>query len=143
MFTQKQPQNAGLSPALANARIGLVLASFWYCSMGWLATFFAESGKARVWEGPATTGIVIAVLLLIWRGHWRWGARLLVASAIALTFLLAWLDAFQPTVIGMPVGKNLIVVVVTVITTAISIESDVWIRCIHYTVCANAVHNSG
>lgn len=97
MLTQEQSEDVVVSPSLVNARVGTVLVSLWYCSMGWLATFFAEPGRARVWEGLAATGIGLVVWLLIWRGHWRWAARWLVVSAVMLTLLLGWLDASQPT----------------------------------------------
>lgn len=98
MFTLEQSTEKANSPSLAYARVGVVLISLWYCSMGWLATLFADPGHARVWGGPIATAIATVTLLLTWRGYWRWGARCLVSGALALTTFLAWNVAFQPTV---------------------------------------------
>lgn len=96
MFTFAQPHNTISSPALAYARIGAVLISVWYCSMGWLTTIFATEGSNRWWGGPLATLIAGGALLLIWLGYWRWAARWLVAGAVALTSFFAWDFAFQP-----------------------------------------------
>ncbi|MEG2976304.1 MAG: hypothetical protein RR882_09495 [Comamonas sp.] len=51
MFTLEQSTEKANSPSLAYARVGVVLISLWYCSMGWLATLFADPGHARAWVG--------------------------------------------------------------------------------------------
>lgn len=60
-------------------------------------------------------------------------------STVLLDFVNDAYDLTQSALVGMPVGENVTVVIITIFAPPIRIKADLRIRCVHDTVRADQV----